>query len=427
MGQPFSLTLYRWSVLAATSLLYLYLLVRRQRGKEDPARWGERLGHASQSRPAGPLVWFHAASVGEALSILSLLERFRNARPDVSVLVTTGTVTSARLMAQRLPPCTIHQYAPVDHPRVVRRFLDYWAPQMAVWVESELWPGILGEIRKRNIPAVLVNGRISARSTRRWKGFAPGLARWLSGSFRQILAQNEDYAENFRRLGTMQVEAVPSLKYDTPLLPCDPVALEALKAAIGGRPTWLLASSHAGEETLAAAAHSTLKSRWPGFLTVIVPRHPQRGTTIAESLSARGLHITRRSTDGLPGSQTDIYIADTLGELGLFFRLVPVVCMGNSLVPPGGGHNPVEPLQLDSCVLYGPWMGNFPDMATAMEGAGATIRLKSADDLAETVHRLLGDGAGRERLTEAGRNFLARQAQGTDRTLQVLLSALESL
>src|SRR5690349_21323236 len=354
-------TIYRGLTEIGGPAIRLYLARRRAAGKEDPVRRLERLGVASCPRPPGRLAWFHAASVGESVSVLVLIHRLTERYPDLSVLITTGTVTSAELMAKRLPARALHHYVPVDRMPYVRRFLDHWKPDLALWIESEIWPNLLSEIGRRRIPAALVNARMSAGSFRNW-GRVPGFIGPLLSVFRLCLAQTEAEADRLRHLGARDVRCVGNLKFSAEPLPADPAVLEVLRHAFKDRPVWLLASSHPGEEEVAADVHAALRDRLPGLLTVIAPRHPQRGGEIGALLAGRGLAAVRRSDGALPGAEHEVYVADTVGELGLFFRLAPVVCIGGSLVP-HGGHNPVEPAQLGCAVLYGPHMTNFSEVS----------------------------------------------------------------
>lgn len=378
-----------YKVLTAVGEPFVRLLLARRRkaGKEDPARWPERQGQASRSRPSGRLVWAHAASVGESLSLLSLIDRMLAEDPALHVLVTTGTVTSARLMSQRLPARAFHQYFPVDVPRFARRFLDHWRPDGVLWAESDLWPNMLAEIKQREIPAVLVNARMSPRSFTRWLRLSR-LAVFFLSSFDLCLAQNEAEAGRYRALGAAPVEAPGNLKYAAEPLPVNDADLDGFKAAVRGRPAWIFASTHPGEEEMAGRIHKILAARHPGLLTVIVPRHPARGDEIERKLKAEGLLVVRRG-DGkaLPGPDCSVYLADTLGELGLFYRLGLANVIGGSFVP-HGGHNPVEPGQLGGIIFFGPHMHNFDTIVRDFLDAGAAQSLPGETALAEALDRV---------------------------------------
>ena len=391
--------LYRALTILAAPLIGLYLRRRRAAGKEDPERFAERLGVPGAARPEGPLVWVHAASVGESLAALPLIERILERRAGLHVLVTTGTVTSARLLAERLPGRALHQYAPVDRPDAVRRFLDHWRPGLALWTESEFWPNLVADTQARGIPMVLINGRMSERSFRRWRRLG-GLIRRLLAGFALCLAQSPREAERLAALGAVEVRAAGNLKSAAAPLPVDCRALEDLRAATVGRPLWLAASTHPGEETIVAAVHRALAPRHRGLLTIIVPRHPERGPAIADGLRATGLRVSLRSAGDAIVADTEVYLADTLGELGLFYRLSAVAFVGGSLVP-HGGQNPLEPARLDCAVVHGPHMANFADFSAAFAAAGAAIEVADGDGLADAVGGLLDDAGERARRAAA--------------------------
>lgn len=410
--------LYRGLTHAAGPAIGAYLLYRRRIGKEDADRRGERLGYASLPRPDGRLVWFHAASVGESLSILSLVERLAAAPPDLHILVTTGTVTSARILARALPERAVHQFVPVDRPTCVDRFLDHWRPDLAIWVESEIWPNLLWGLGRQGVPAVLVNARMSERSFRRWRR-VPAFIGSLLGSFSLCLCQSEADAERLQALGAREVQALGNLKYASQPLPVAAADLAQLEAATAGRPRWLMASSHPGEEELAAGVHRALAGRLPGLLTIIVPRHPARGAAIAGMLQAGGLGVARRGTGALPGVGDAVYLADTIGEMGLFLRAAPVVCMGGSLVP-HGGHNPIEPAKLGRPVVYGPHMFNFAAIAAEMEAAGAAWKVADADGLRDALETLMTDPARCSRMVEAAGAVTERNRRILEQVLACL-------
>jgi 3-deoxy-D-manno-octulosonic-acid transferase len=404
----------------------LYLGHRMARGKEDAVRFPEREGRPSRVRPPGPLLWIHAASIGEAVSTLALIDRLAAERPALNMLVTTGTVTSARLLATRLPTGHAwHQYVPVDRLVYVRRFLDHWKPDLALWVESELWPNLIVETRRRGIPLILLNGRMSQGSFRRWSR-VPALIRPLLQGFDLCLTQDAIQAERFARLGAPRALTVGDLKAAAAPLPVDQVGLEMLQRAVGARPRWLAASTHDGEEVLAAEAHALLKRRFPDLLTIIAPRHPGRGVEIAESLIRRGLAVARRAAGEPIGVATDIYLADTLGELGLFYRLAGVAFIGGSMGG-YGGHNPLEAALLDCAILYGPDMANAAAMAEALRAAGGAEIVTDAASLADALARLLSDPQARGRCAAAAATVAARQRHVLDAVLDRLSPWLDRL
>ncbi|MEP0069755.1 3-deoxy-D-manno-octulosonic acid transferase [Pyruvatibacter sp.] len=371
-------------------LIPAYLRRRMKRGKEDPVRMGERLGTPGLARPAGHLVWLHAASVGESLSILTLIDRILAARPDLTLLVTSGTVTSAQLLGKRLPERALHQFVPVDTPNAVSGFLDHWRPDAAVLVESELWPNLITITRDRNIPMALINARMSASSERGWSWWS-NAARTITGSFDLVLAQDETAAARLQRLGATGTKAVGNLKVDAAPPPAPDGLMGDLTRFLAGRAAWVAASTHSGEERIIADTHQLLKKAVPGLLTVIVPRHPERGAEIARMLRDMNLDVAQRSTGDRVTGRTDIYLADTLGELGGFFRILTIVFMGGSLVRVGG-HNPIEPALLGAAILTGPHVHNFEDIYRAFAAGKASETVTDAPSLAAAIGRLMSDG-----------------------------------
>jgi 3-deoxy-D-manno-octulosonic-acid transferase len=413
---PLTFAAYRLLTHLATPLASHLLRYRLERGKEDPARLRERRGEASVARPQGPLVWLHGASVGELLAVLPLIGRIR-AR-GLAVLVTSGTLTSAALARTRLPQGAIHQFVPLDAPSFVARFLDHWRPDLALFVESDLWPNLVLTSARRGIPLILVNGRLSARSFARW-GRVPRTIEALLKSFDLCLVRSAEDAQRFGALGAPRLATTGNLKLDVPALPVDPIKLARLKSATAGRTIVIAASTHPGEETMVTDAHRRLKHSFPGLLTIVVPRHPDRGAEIADIAAASGLSAAMRSRGDLPGPATDIYVCDTLGELGLVYRLAPIVFMGGSLVP-HGGQNPIEPIKLGAAVLHGPHVQNFADIYGALDQTKGAQAVSDAGHLTVCLGALLTDAAARRRLIEAAQKTVALLGGALDRTMAAL-------
>jgi 3-deoxy-D-manno-octulosonic-acid transferase len=394
-------------------------MLRRRvgRGKEIAARLPEREGIDPVPRPPGCLIWLHAASVGESQSILPVLSELRSQAPDASILLTTGTVSSAALLADQLPRLglhrVLHRFVPLDVPAWVARFLDHWRPDAAGFVESELWPNLIEGCLARGIPMMLVNARMSARSLRGWQR-APGFARQVVGAFDRVQAQSEADAAHLRLLGARHVIAPGNLKLAAPPLRADPAELARLRGLIGDRPAWLAASTHPGEEDVAAWVHRALADAHPGLLTIVAPRHPERGAALAVALGA-----PRRAAGQDP--KAGIWVADTLGELGLLYRLAPLAFVGRSLAGQGG-QNPLEPARLGCAIAVGPHTANFAEAVRALEAAGALTRVADAGELARWVDGMLRDP---ERRRAAGAAACAA-AQGAadlpERTATALLT-----
>lgn len=411
---PITLRAYRRLSSSLTPMIPLLIKRRLRNGKEDPERVDERRGIAAIERPAGPLVWVHGASVGEVLAAATLIERLRAS--NMRILLTSGTVTSAAIVAKRFPPDIIHQYIPYDSPRYVARFLDHWHPSLALFIESDLWPNLILSAAKRRVPMALINARMSQRSFPRWQKLSKTISALL-GSFEICLAQSDTDAERFGALGARSVLVTGNLKFDVQAPPGDTAKLDALKAATRGRPIVVASSTHPGEEEIILETHKALTNFFPTLLTVIVPRHAHRGEAIAEMVQANGLRATMRSRGEAPGA--DVYVADTMGELGLFYRLTPVVFMGGSLVP-HGGQNPIEPAKLGAAIVHGPHVFNFTDVYDALDRAGGARQANSSEQLVKLLGQLLGDKAARDASIDAAGEVVSRLGGALDRTLYAL-------
>jgi 3-deoxy-D-manno-octulosonic-acid transferase len=382
---PVALRAYRLLSAAAQPFVPLLLSQRLKRGKEHRLRYAERRGESSVARPDGPLIWLHGASVGELMAALPLVERI-HAR-GFHMLVTSGTVTSGGLAEQRLPAGVIHQFVPYDVPHYVRRFLDHWQPDLALFVESDLWPNMVIDTSRRGVPMILLNGRLSPDSFHRWSHLPSAITNLLA-RFDLCLTRTPADAERFGALGAANIVTTGNLKFDVPAPPADAKRLGDLQAAIGERPMIAAASTHPGEEDLIVGAHLRLRANFPGLLTLIAPRHPERGAEIAVRAQAAGLNVTLRSRGELPKRATDIYVADTVGELGLIYRLAPAVFIGGSLVP-HGGQNPIEPAKLGAAILHGPNVWNFAEIYSELDGAHGAEAIDSGERLTAALRSAL--------------------------------------
>lgn len=394
-------------------------------GKEDAARLDERRGVASLPRPDGPLMWLHAASVGESVSLLEMIRRLGEERPDLSFLVTTGTVTSAQVLTGRLPARCLHQFVPLDIGPWVRRFLDYWTPDLVVLAEGEIWPTLLRESGKRGIPVVMINARMTHRAFRRWR-IARWAARNVMAQIGHVQAQDQVTADRLVSLGLPEkrIEVTGTLKEGSAALPHVETERMHLAAAIAGRPCWLAASTHEGEEAMAAVANKLALRSWHKLLLVIAPRHPERGNGIVAGLRSGGWKVAQRSADERILSDTQIYVADTMGEMGLWYRLCPVSFVGGSLVPIGG-HNPFEPAALGSAILHGPSIENFADIYTRLSDANAAVTV-TEQSLGDTVARILEPDEA-AKMAHAAWEVCSEGADVTEKTMDLLMAMLDEV
>jgi len=419
------LRFYRWLSVLATPLIALFVCFRKFYGKEDAIRFRERFGCPSLARPDGVLIWVHAASVGESLSMLPLIGRLVVKNPELNILVTTGTVTSARLMGERLPERTFHQFIPIDQVLFVRRFLDHWRPDLALWAESEFWPNIVTESASRDISMVLINGRVSSRSFAGWRRF-DGLIKTLLGCFDLCLGQSNDDVRRLRQMGANSAKYVGNLKFSGLSLPVDKAELLEMKKIIGPRPIWLAASTHTGEEKILLEAHQRLKVLHTNLLTIIIPRNSKRGEKIATKISKQGFEVALRSDGDSIATKTEIYVADTMGEMGLFFQLAEVVFIGKSLVPLGG-QNPLEAARLGCAIVYGPHMKNFEDISIRLEKANAAIQVLNTEGLIVATQGLLKDISQREMMAAAAKAFAANEVGVLDAVITELKPFIDHL
>ncbi|MEB8385962.1 3-deoxy-D-manno-octulosonic acid transferase [Rhodobacteraceae bacterium KMM 6894] len=413
-----------YGALAGVLASLAYPRVRRKLARHgtDTARFGERMGHATLPRPTGRLVWFHAASVGESLSILRLIDQMGIENPSLSFLITSGTATSADLVARRMPPRTRHQFSPLDSPAAVRRFLDHWHPDAGVFVESELWPNMLRGAADRGMPLALLNARISDRSVRGWTRVA-GTARYLLGLFAMIHTQDARTTAHLHALGLAQARTGVNLKALAGPLPVDMDAARSMQNAIGARPVWVASSTHPGEEEVILQAHAEVLRHRPDALLILVPRHPDRASHVKALISQSGLSVAQRSTGETPNPATQVYLADTLGETGLWYHLCPIVCLGGSFTPVGG-HNPYEPAHAGAAILHGPLYANFAGAYAAFHTHGGAVEVADAPALAAAVTALMDAPAALAAQRTLSAEFAALQEDQMGALIETLSRAL---
>ncbi len=418
----FSYYLYSLATRLVSPFASLWLKRRLARSKEEPGRNCEKLGVASHTRPQGTLIWLHATSVGEAISCLGLVERLLSSRQDLNLLVTTTTVTAAEILSKRLPERAFHQYAPLDLPGAVRRFLEYWQPDLAVFAESEIWPNTIIQLHQQNIPTALVNGRLSRRSYRRWRK-APGFIRALLARFDHISAQSHGDDQRLASLGAYNTKCYGNMKADVSPAPVSQSLLRELKKQIGKRRFWLAASTHRGEEEFILECHNILRAHFPDLLTIIVPRHRERADEISTLIGTQKLSVAIRSKGETIGRDTDIYLGDTLGELPLFYHLSPVSFIGGSLVKIGG-HNPIEAIDDSSAVLHGNHVDNFKDIYQLLDRHKGAVRIANSAGLAAQVEVLLNSKTQTAAIIANGKSQAATLKGASDKTALALLALL---
>lgn len=404
------LKLYQIITIIAAPLIRIYLAMRMRKGKEDTLRINERFGIASVKRPQGKIAWFHAASAGESISILPIITALSEKFPDLNFLITTGTVNSAKIMETMLPAKTIHQYIPVDTLPSVQKFLTHWQPDIAIFAESEIWPNLITQA-SRACPLIMVNGHMSEESFKSWYKYK-SLSKCLFRSFSLCLTQSSTDAEYIEKLGGVNVKYTGNIKYGAEKLPADQDKLSKLSAMIGQRPLWVAASTHNEgemEEKIIASVHQRLKEKYPDILTIIVPRHAARKDEIKDALARMQLNIATRSSGDVINGSTDIYLADTMGELGIFYRIADIVFVGGSLVP-RGGHNPLEPARLSCAIIIGPHAFNFTEINNEFIEKNALIVVQTQEELTKSLNELLSNQEKTSRLQHAALELVNEKA-----------------
>lgn len=397
-----------------------YIEKRKKMGKEDVKRFNERIGRPTKPRPEGRLIWLHGASVGESISMLPLINRLLEIYPDAHVMVTTGTTTSAEVMAKRLPERAFHQYLPIDNPVFAARFIRHWQPTIALWFESEFWPGMLSTIKRRNIPLILINGRISNKSFKRWQQF-DFVIKEILDCFTACLGQSEEDAYRLRALGAKDAMCLGNLKYAGLPIPVDEEKKKEIQDEIGERPVWLVSSTHSDEEAKIGRYLKELNAKHEGLLTIIAPRHPNRGVEIRDILQDKyQLKTALRSADEKILPETEVYIADTIGEMGIWYELCPIVFIGGSLIP-HGGQNFMEPSRCRDAVIVGPHMHNFTDAMNRAKRADAIIQVDETIDLIDMVDQLLSN----KELLEAKRSLAYNWATSEAKVLDGIAEKIQ--
>ncbi|WP_300547396.1 glycosyltransferase N-terminal domain-containing protein [Roseovarius sp.] len=420
---PLPLRLYSAAANLIAPLAYARVKDKLAAQGTDPARLPERMGRATARRPDGPLIWFHAASVGESVSVLRLITHMGEAYPGWSFLITSGTATSAQVVVGRLPPRTIHQFAPLDARRAIDRFLAHWRPTAAIFVESELWPQMLRRTSAAGVPMALINARISDVSARNWKR-APKTAGHLLGVFALIHTQDARTTAHLHDLGLLHARTGQNLKSLSGPLPFDPDEKERMARLIAGRAVWLASSTHPGEDEMMLGAHRKVLHQDPDALLILVPRHPERGAALETLIATQGLSGARRAIGSQLTGQTQVYLADTLGETGLWYTLCPLTCLCGSFAPVGG-HNPYEPAYAGSAILHGPLYKNFADTYPLIDASGAALEVADATALAQALIAHLGDPAALDAMRARARAFAAAQENVLDQITRDLVTALD--
>ncbi len=418
----FLILLYRLFSILLFPFFTLYIFLRLAKKKEDKNRLQERFGIATKTPSQGRLFWIHAVSVGEANSAMILVSELLKFSPNISILFTTTTLTSAEIIAAKLPQFggrVIHQFLPLDSYFCVKNFLDYWRPRTVIFVESEIWPNFIFEARRRAITAFLVNGRISEKTFKKWL-LAKKIGFKIFDYFTAIFAQTKEDQERFSKISNQEILFYGNLKSQAESLAGNETELEKLKTQIGARKFWLAASTHKGEEEAVIAAHNNLKKDFPDLLTILVPRHPVRAEEIKNLFGP--INFVQRSKNQSITNATEIYLADSLGELGIFYRLAPFAFIGGSLVEVGG-HNPFEAIKLGCAVISGRAVFNFKEIYKNLEQKNACVMIDSAEQLAKNLKEFLND----KNQAEAMSSNAATIIENSDNIAKKIISKIDQI
>ena len=418
-----ALRTYSAGTKAAAPFLPFWLKRRAKKGKEDPKRVSERHGIASAVRPAGEMVWLHAASVGESQMLMPVIERILGTQSDINIVVTTGTVTSAEMLIPQLSDRAVHQYAPADMPKAVERFLDHWQPDLVIFAESELWPNMIMQTKARGIPMALINARMSQKSLNRWAKQARVSGKALLSGFDLILAADKSTADGLSRIIGRKIEALGNLKDAAPPLPVDEAELKKMKKAIGRRPVWAATSTHKGEEILIGKAVRKIRRKHKNVLLLLAPRHPDRVAEIKGIMTNLGLKSRLYSSGRLPVRDTDVYIIDGMGHLGLVYRLAAISLVGGSMVKGLSGHNPLEPARLASAILSGPYVSSFKDTYGGLADVKGVRKVTKSRYLASMVIDLFKSSSDRHEMSKAALDY----AKSRDSVLDRVWAQLEPM
>ncbi len=423
----YQIKLYRLITRIFALFAPFYLKRRAAKGKELTGRIDERFGKTEIARPTGTLIWLHAASVGESVMLLPLIKRLLGHDPNIHILLTSGTVTSAELMARNLPERAQHQFVPIDTPRAVEAFLDHWRPDLGIFAESEIWPNLIMQAKARAIKLALINARISQKSLARWQGksglMGPKMGQDIFSSFELILPADETTAQGLSALLERHIAPSGNLKYAGAPLQVDIKSLAAHRAVIGDRPVWVAASTHEGEDEILIAAHKEVLKRLPQSLLILVPRHPERGAKLEKQLQASGLGFALSAYAEDIDELTNIILIAKMGVLGLAYRLANTAFIGGSLLPELSGHNPLEPARLDCSLMSGPYRDSFADIYDQLEKNSAVYTVSTAAQISATLLDLFARPSMSQQSAQAG----AKIAQSQDGGLDMAFKALSAL
>ena len=360
----------------------IIIIFRIFKGKEDTSRFREKVGIFSKKRNKGKLIWFHGASVGEIQSIIPLLERFEKNKEIRQILVTSNTVSSSFIIKNLKFKKTIHQFFPIDCNFISKKFLNYWKPTKAFFIDSEIWPNTVNNLYKRNIPIFLLNGRITKKSFRRWKFFSY-FAKSIFGKFYLCLSSNTETKKYLKKLGAKNIKFIGNLKFSQSENEKTNLNKDLINL-INSRKAWCASSTHYNEEELCGMAHMRLKKRFKNILTIIIPRHINRIDSIKAELQNLDLKIHLDEPKKKISPDTDIYLVNSYGKTKLFYKVCKNIFLGGSLIE-HGGQNPLEATRYGCKVLHGPNVSNFSEIYKFLNKKKLSKKISNQDQLINCV------------------------------------------
>ena len=356
------------------------ILIRLLKNKEDKKRFKEKFCSFSKKRGSGKLIWFHGSSVGEILSAIPLIEKLEKKKSINKILITSSTLSSSKVLSNFKLRKTIHQFFPIDSNTLTKKFLNYWNPSVAIFIESEIWPNMLMNIKKQSLPLILLNARITKKSYNKWN-MIPSTSKMLFSGFNICFSQNQETIKYLKSLGSKKIKFLGNLKYSESKTQKKNNLDNNLKNTFSSKKIWCAASTHNTEERICALAHKKLKKKYRNLLTIIIPRHTQRTNSIISEIEDLGLKVQTRSINNKLSKNTEIYLVDTYGETKSFYKICKTVFLGGSLIN-HGGQNPLEPARLGCKILHGPYVQNFTEVYKLLERNNLSSKFHNIDQLA---------------------------------------------
>ena len=381
------LNLYRLLINLVLLISPLIIILRLIKKKEHPIRFKEKFCFFPIKRGNGKLVWFHGSSVGEILSIIPLVEKLEKNKSIKKILITSSTLSSSKVLTKFKLKKTVHQFFPIDANFLTKKFLDYWNPAIAIFVESEIWPNMLINVKKKSIPLVLLNARITKESYKKWKMISL-LSKFLFESFDISFPQNHETKKYLNSLGVKKIKFLGNLKFSESKTQKNSALNKNIEKTFKSRKIWCAVSTHNGEEKICAEAHQKLKKKYKKLLTVIIPRHVHRVNNIYKEVNNMGFKVQIHSKKSKIKKDTDIYLVDTYGETKSFFKICNTVFLGGSIVN-HGGQNPLEPARLGCKILHGPNIQNFTEVYRLLNKENLSFKFYNTNQLAKSVAQSL--------------------------------------